>query len=164
LGAPAKGEVEKYRSRRAVGQKNIMATVLEPNIDRGPAPASSDRSFGLVFAAVFAIIGLWPLWHSQLPRWWALAIAIVFALVSLIRPQVLRHLNRAWLTFGKLLHRFVSPLVMGLLFFACVTPTGWIMRLRGKDLLSLKRRADLKSYWTEREKMSFDPESMKHQY
>ena len=40
-----------------------MATVLEPSIDRGPAPESSDRSFGFVFAAVFALIGCWPLIH-----------------------------------------------------------------------------------------------------
>ena len=38
-----------------------MATVLEPTIDRGPAPESSDRSFGFVFAVVFCIIGCWPL-------------------------------------------------------------------------------------------------------
>ena len=48
-----------------------MATVLEPSIDRGPAPESSDRSFGFVFAAVFAIMGFWPLMHWLTPRWWA---------------------------------------------------------------------------------------------
>ena len=30
-----------------------MATILEPTLERGPAPESSDRSFGLVFAVVF---------------------------------------------------------------------------------------------------------------
>jgi predicted membrane metal-binding protein len=141
-----------------------MATVLEPTIDRGPPPESSDRNFGFVFAAVFALIGCWPLWHSESPRWWALIVAAVFALVALIRPQVLRHLNRAWLALGKLMHRIVSPIVMGALFFLCVTPTAYIMRMRGKDLLSLKPRPDLKSYWIEREPSSSDPEAMKHQY
>ena len=93
----------------------------------------------------------WPLWRSESPRWWALVIAAAFAIVALIRPQVLHHLNRAWLAFGKLLHRIVSPIVMSALFFLCVTPTAWIMRMRGKDLLSLKRRPDLKSYWIDRE-------------
>jgi hypothetical protein len=41
-----------------------MATVLEPSVDRGPAPESSDRSFGYVFAGVFALIAGWPLWHG----------------------------------------------------------------------------------------------------
>ena len=143
---------------------NIMATVLEPSLYRGPAPASSDRSFGLVFAALFAIIGIWPLWRSESPRWWALPIAIAFAVAAVIRPHVLHRLNRAWLAFGHLLHRVVSPIVMGLLFFIGVTPTGWIMRMRGKDLLSLKRRPDVKSYWIEREPSPSDVQSMKHQY
>lgn len=142
----------------------MMATVLEPTIDRGPAPASSDRSFGLVFAAVFVVIGCWPLWHSESPRWWALGIATVFAAAALVRPQILHQLNRAWLAFGKLLHRIVSPIVMGALFFLCVTPTAYVMRMRGKDLLSLKRQPDLKSYWIEREPSSSDPDSMKRQY
>jgi len=140
-----------------------MATILEPTIERGPAPESSDRSFGLVFAAVFIIIGCWPFWHWESPRWWALAVAVAFAVVAFVRPQLLQPLNRVWLALGRLLHKIVSPLVMGLIFFAAVTPTGWIMRLRGKDLLSLKRRPDQKSYWIRREPARPETE-MKNQF
>ena len=64
-----------------------MATVLEPSLARGPAPESSDRSFGFVFAAMFAIIGCLPLLHLGSPRWWAFGIAAVFGLLAIIRPQ-----------------------------------------------------------------------------
>jgi predicted membrane metal-binding protein len=141
-----------------------MATVLEPSLARGPAPESSDRSFGFVFAGVFALIGCWPLLHFQPPRWWALGIAFAFALAALVRPQILHPLNRAWLMLGLLLHKVVSPLVMGLIFFLCVTPTAWIMRLRGKDVLSLSRRPDLSSYWIAREPQPPDAETMKRQF
>ena len=94
-----------------------MATVLEPTIERGPAPESSDRSFGLVFAAVFSIIAGWPLVHWQSPRWWGLVVATAFAVVALVRPQLLHPLNRVWLALGRLLHKIVSPLVMGAVFF-----------------------------------------------
>jgi small-conductance mechanosensitive channel len=141
-----------------------MATVLEPNIDRGPAPESSDRGFGIVFAAVFAIAGCWPLIHGNQPRWWAFAVAAAFAALALVRPQILRPLNRLWLAFGRLLHRIVSPLMMGAVFFLTVTPTGWLMRLAGKDVLALKRRPDLKSYWIKREPGPPEVESMKNQF
>jgi Saxitoxin biosynthesis operon protein SxtJ len=142
-----------------------MATILEPTVDRGPAPESSDRSFGFVFGVVFCIIGCWPLLHGETLRWWALAVATVFTVLALVRPQLLHLLNRAWLAFGGLLHRIVSPLVMGMLFFVAVTPTGWLMRLRGRDLLSLKRRPELKSYWIRREAESQPaPERMKNQF
>ena len=140
-----------------------MATILEPAIDRGPAPESSDRSFGFVFAVVFALIGCWPFLHWEAPRWWALAISAALVVVALVWPGILHPLNRTWLALGRLLHRVVSPVVMGVVFFLCVTPTGWIMRLRGKDHLSLKRRSDLKSYWIKRSTQA-TPESMKNQF
>jgi Saxitoxin biosynthesis operon protein SxtJ len=141
-----------------------MATVLEPQIEREPAPESSDRSFGLVFAAVFCVIGGWRLWHGLPPRWWALAAAAAFAIVAMARPQLLHPLNRLWLALGRLLHKIVSPLVMGAVFFAAVTPTGWLMRLRGKDVLSLKRRPDLRSYWIKRAPARPEAETMKNQF
>jgi len=140
-----------------------MATILEPTIERGPAPESSDRSFGLVFGSVFSIIACCPLLHWQPPRWWALAVAVAFAAVALARPRLLRPLNRVWLALGRLLHKIVSPLIMGVIFFAAVTPTGWIMRLRGKDVLSLARRPDLSSYWIAREPPP-PAETMKRQF
>ncbi len=141
-----------------------MATILEPSLARGPTSESSDRSFGIVFAAVFAIIACWPLWHLEPPRWWALGVAAAFALLAIMRPNLLRFPNRAWLAFGHLLHRIVSPLVMGAIFFLCVTPTAWIMRRRGKDILSLAFRPDLSSYWIERQHSPAEPESMKRQF
>ena len=140
-----------------------MATVLEPSIDRGPSEGS-DKSFGLVFAAAFALVACWPLLHLNPPRWWALGVAAAFALVAMVRPDFLHPLNRVWLALGRLLHRVVSPLVMGAIFFLCVTPIAWIMRLRGKDVLSLAHRRDLSSYWIARAPSGREAETMKRQF
>lgn len=128
-----------------------MATALEQKRAGEVEKQGSDRAFGIVFAIVFALIGLFPLVRLDTPRWWSLAIAAAFAFLAALFPHVLRPLNRAWLAFGRLLHRIVSPLVMGAIFFLAVTPTALIMRLRRRDLLSLQRRPDLSSYWIERE-------------
>lgn len=128
-----------------------MATALEPKRVGEAEKQGSDRAFGFVFAIVFALIGAFPLVRLDAPRWWSLAIALAFALLGTLVPHILHPLNRAWLAFGRLLHRIVSPLVMGAIFFLAVTPTALIMRLRGRDLLSLRRRPDLASYWIERE-------------
>ena len=111
---------------------------------------SSDRAFGLVFAAVFVLIALWPLLDGAGPRWWALAVAGAFALLALAAPRVLAPANRLWHRFGLLLGRLVNPLVMGLLFYLVVTPTGLILRAFGKDPLRLGRDPDAASYWIER--------------
>jgi predicted membrane metal-binding protein len=125
---------------------------------------SSDRSFGIVFAVVFAIVGLWPFLFGGLVRWWSLAIAAAFLAVALIRPEVLAPLNRLWTKFGLLLNRIVSPLVMGLLFFVVITPFALVMRFSGKDLLNLKHDPKAESYWILREPPGPSPETIKNQY
>jgi hypothetical protein len=139
-------------------------STLEPNSASTAMPESSDRSFGLVFAAVFAIVGGLPLVHAGAPQWWAFGVSALFALLASARPAILRPLNRAWLMLGRLLHRLVSPLVMSAIFFLCVTPTGWILRLRGKDVLSLRRRRDLSTYWIKRDPAAPAPDTMKRQF
>ena len=111
---------------------------------------SSDRAFGLVFAAVFALIALWPMLHDAGPRWWALGAAGIFVLLALVAPKVLAPANRLWHRFGLLLGRLVNPLVMGLLFYLVVTPTGLALRAFGKDPLRLAYDPDANSYWIER--------------
>ncbi len=141
-----------------------MAVVLEPTLAPAATPKSSDSSFGFVFAVVFAIVGAWPLIRGGTPRWGAFGIAVVFALIAFTQPQILRPLNRAWQLIGLLLHRVMSPLVMSAIFFLCVTPIAVIMRWRGKDVLSLKRRSDLASYWITCEPPPPHAESMKRQF
>lgn len=126
--------------------------------------SGSERAFGIVFCVVLAIIGLWPLLGGDMPRWWWLAIAAVFLVLALIRPAVLKPLNEVWHRFGMLLHRIVSPLVLGLLFFLTVTPTGLVMRLTGKDPLRLKLQPEAESYWINREPPGPDPQTMTKQF
>ncbi len=125
---------------------------------------SSDRGFGLVFAAVFTVIGLWPLGGGGALRWWALAVAAALLAVALVAPRLLGPANRLWTRFGLLLHRLVSPVIAGLLFYVAVTPTGLVLRLFGKDPLRLRLDASAKSYWIERRPPGPSPESMPHQF
>lgn len=127
---------------------------------------SSDRSFGFVFVVVFLVIGLWPLlsdWTAfETIRLWSVGIAALILLVALVRPTILAPANRVWMKFGLLLHRIVSPIMLGAMFFVALTPVALFMRLRGKDLLALKPRSDAKSYWIERNDEV--PSSMSNQF
>ena len=125
---------------------------------------SSDRSFGLVFTAVFAIVAVWPTLDGGSLRWWSVFVAGGFMTVALLRPVWLQRLNQAWTHFGNLLHKVVSPLVMSLLFFLTVTPIGLLMRLLGKKPLCLEFDPKAESYWVVREQPGPTPESMKYQF
>lgn len=125
---------------------------------------SSDRAFGFVFAGVFAIIGLLPLILGGRLRLWAVGLAIAFAAVALVMPRLLAPANRLWTRFGLLLHRVVSPLALGIMFFVAITPTGLLMRLFGKDPLRLRFERDRPSYWIDRVPPGPAPQSLKDQF
>lgn len=110
----------------------------------------SNRSFGLVFAVVFGIIGFFPLIRGESPRIWSIAIAIVFTIAAMLFPATLTRLNKLWMRFGLLLHKVVSPVVLGFLFFIVITPMAVAMRMVGKDSLRLRQNLDRTTYWIER--------------
>jgi len=125
---------------------------------------SSDRAFGFVFAAVFLAIAIFPWVFGGSLRIWSLVVAAVFGVVALAVPRVLAPLNRLWLKFGLLLHRVVSPIVLGIMFFLVVTPMGLLMRALGKDLLRLRFDRAASTYWIQREPPGPPPDSFTDQF
>ena len=121
---------------------------------------SSNRSFGIVFFIVFLLIALYPLLKDNDLRIWSLLISFIFLALGLINSKILTPLNRLWFKFGLLLGRFISPLIMGIIFFVVVTPIGIIMRLLKKDLLNLKYNKK-ETYWIDK---SGPKSKMKNQF
>ena len=120
---------------------------------------SSNKSFGIVFCIFFLIIAFYPLLNNGEYRLWAIIISLLFLILGLVNSSILTPLNLLWFKFGILLGRIVSPVIMALVFFGVVTPTGLIMKLFKKDLLKLKRK-NKRSYWIERK----DKSEMKNQF
>jgi len=114
------------------------------------AEGSSNRAFGFVFAAVFLLIGAAPLAFGRPLHAWSLAVAAVFGVIAALAPALLALLNRLWTRFGLLLHKIVSPVVLGIMFYLVITPMGIFMRLLGKDPLRLKVDRNATTYWIER--------------
>jgi len=131
---------------------------------REDAHGSSNRAFGFVFAAVFVLIALFPLLVSGGVRWWSIGVAAAFLVAALAFPAVLAPLNRLWTAFGLLLHRVVSPLVLGFMFFLVFTPMGLVRRLFNKDPLHLRFEPELRSYWVERRPPGPAPETIENQF
>ena len=121
---------------------------------------SSNRSFGIVFFIVFLLIALYPLLKGNDLRIWSLVVSFIFLILGLINSKILTPLNRLWFKFGLLLGKFISPLIMGIIFFIVVTPIGIIMRLLKKDLLNLKYNKK-ETYWIDK---SGPKSKMKNQF
>jgi hypothetical protein len=121
----------------------------------------SNRNFGVVFAIVFAIVGVYPALFGNDIRVWSLAVSLVFVVVTVVKPSLLAKPNYWWFRFGMLLGAIIAPIVMGLVYLSTVVPTGLLLRLFGKDLLRVKPHEQDETYWIERDT---PPQPMKNQF
>jgi hypothetical protein len=125
---------------------------------------ASERSFALVFAGFFTIVGGWPLIHGHALRLWPLVIAAAFLVLGLWWPSILRPVNIVWFKLSLLLAKIMTPIVMGLLYVTTIIPTGLILRMRGKDLLGLAPQPSRNSHWIIRKPPGPEAGSMKRQF
>ena len=122
---------------------------------------SSNRSFGIVFFVFFVIVSFWSFFKNGEFIIWPIIVAVVFLILGLTNSKLLTPLNKAWNQLGILLGNFIAPIVMGIIFFLVVTPTGLILRLMRKDVLRLKKNKDKKTYWIHKDDYKT---SMKNQF
>ncbi len=127
-------------------------------------PSASNRATGLVFAAIFLVVGLYPLMGEGRVRIWALGVGAGVGLVALALPSLLAPLNRAWMGLALLLQKVTSPIVLGLVFYGTVVPIGFIRRLFGWDPLALSLDPEAETYWIDRAPPGPAPESMNRQF
>jgi predicted membrane protein len=129
-------------------------------LDNSNIKIGTNKSFGIVFFVFFLIVSIFPLLNNGDIRVWSLIISLIFLILGILNSKILTPLNQIWFKFGILLGTFVSPVVMGIIFFAIVTPTSVIMRVLQKNLLNLKK-GNKKTYWLERSKIK---SKMKNQF
>ena len=121
----------------------------------------SEKSFGVVFSFVFFLIYLYSLFKGQDFHIWAFLIAFAFLMLGFWSPKTLIIPNKLWFRFGMLIGHLMTPILMVLIYFIAVLPTGLIMRILGKDLLKTRLDKKAESYWIIRdEKMG----PMKNQF
>lgn len=130
----------------------------------GEVAGPSNRSFGNTFAGVFLLIGGLSVWKGSAAGPWWIGGSLVFFCLAQFWPRPLTPLNAVWFRLGLLLHRIVSPVIMGLMFFAVMTPIGWVMRRMGHDLLSRRLDSSASSYWVVRTPRDAAIDSMKNQF
>ena len=123
--------------------------------------ASSNRSFGLVFAAFFVMIGLLPLLHAKEMHAWAVGVGLAVLACTFIRPVWLTPFNQLWTALGVAIGKVTTPLIMGGVFVIVMIPMAIVLRLLGKTPLAFKYSAE-STYWKKREPLT--PESFDNQF
>jgi hypothetical protein len=127
--------------------------VLETDIDRRSSPmhGNSNRSFGLLIGGVLLLVTGLHYWKERSGFFVWLIVAAIFIAISLLMPRTLAPLRRLWLKLGHLMSIVVSPIILALVYVLAIAVTGVLIRLFGKDLLSLKLKPAEASYWIKRD-------------
>ena len=115
---------------------------------------SSNRSFGVLFSIVFLLIAFWPVFSSHNfndIKIWSLILSSILLILAIIKSKILTPFNIAWIKFGNLLGRIIAPIVLATLYFFVLTPIGLLLKLFKKDILNLRIKKDVKTYWLTRD-------------
>jgi len=124
----------------------------------------SNRRFGMLFTAVFAVAATWFFWKgSPVVSGAFLGLSCVTGIAACFSPRLLAPFNKTWFLFGELLGKVVSPIVLGVIFFGIMTPVGLVCRLTGRDALHLKLHRGA-SHWRDRLLPSPDASSFRNQF
>ena len=123
----------------------------------------SNRKFGLFFTFVFAVAAAYFYYAENIVWTYAFVVAsLIFLLITLIKSDDLLPLNKLWMRFGLLFGMIASKIVLGIIFFGLFMPIATLMRLSGRDELSLQFSKKV-SHWITRSEQ-IKPESFKNQY
>ena len=96
-------------------------------------------------------MSLFQLLKNNQVNFYFLVTALVFLVLGLLNAKILTPLNKYWVKFGDILGKFVSPIIMFLIYFFTVFPVNLLLRLFNKDVMYLKLHKKNKSYWIKKE-------------
>jgi multisubunit Na+/H+ antiporter MnhG subunit len=112
------------------------------------------KKFGITMGIILSIIVFFLLWKKNNNYNYILFLAAAFFITGLILPSILRPIYNAWMALAVVMNFIMTRVIMAVIFYLIVTPTGLIASLTGKKFLDMKIDKSAKSYWIVREKTS----------
>lgn len=108
------------------------------------------RRFGITLGIAFAAVSAFSLWRghrvaAEVPG----TIAAILILCAVAAPRSLRVAEQIWTRIAHLISRVTTPIFLGVVYFAVLTPAGFIRRNLGRNPLAHVARDD--SYWVARD-------------
>ncbi len=77
----------------------------------------------------------------------ALALFILFLIITKVRPSIFKFLAFYWEKFGIILGLFFSPIILSFVYLVTIMPINLIIRVLGIDLIKKKKDRKIRSYW-----------------
>tara|TARA_E500000178_G_scaffold289057_1_gene291968 strand:+ start:193 stop:564 length:372 start_codon:yes stop_codon:yes gene_type:complete len=114
------------------------------------------REFGITFFAIFFLIFLFIFFKNDEANIYLFIISIIFLILGILNAKILLPLRYIWIKFGIYIGKFISPIVIFIIYFSVILLTKITLTIFKKDILKLKFNKNLDSYWEERKKTNID--------
>lgn len=121
----------------------------------------SEKNFGYTFGIIFLILGLYPLFNLQSPNLYLIGLSFALSLTAFYFPRLLKFPTLLWQKLSIFLSKFISPIILSLVYVITLLPISIIMRLFSIDIINKNIDLKKKSYWIKRETKIND---MKNQF
>jgi sulfite exporter TauE/SafE len=108
------------------------------------------RRFALAVGGGFAVLGGIALWRSHpAPGLAFLGAGVALVLAGLALPHRLGPLHTAWMGLARAISKVTTPIVMGLIYYLVLSPTGLVRRVAGGNPMEHVAKDD-DGFWVPR--------------
>lgn len=150
------------RARLGRGTRHAVGLNVRSPIAAPLSPAEG-RRFGLLVGGAFLGLAGLAAWRGHSTQPWILGgLGSALTVGALLAPSRLGPIHRGWMALAAAISSVTTPLLMGVIYFVVVTPTGWLRRLTGGN--RLRRPRTSKTFWVERRAETGRPADMEHQF
>jgi len=122
------------------------------------------RKFGYTVGSALLVVSCLLFWFEKESYIYFGILGFLLILSGLIIPQLLKPLNKAWMTLAILLGWVMTRVILAILFYLAITPIGLIAKVVRKDFLDLKIDKSHESYWVKRDRKNLKPIDYERQF
>ncbi len=121
----------------------------------------SEKNFGYTFGIIFLILGLYPLLNFQSANLYLIGLSFALSLTAFYFPSLLKIPTSLWQKLSIFLSKFISPIILSLVYIITLLPINLLLRLFFIDIINKNIDKKKKSYWIRRKTKIND---MKNQF
>jgi len=109
------------------------------------------KKTGLTIGIVLIIIALLLWYLGKTSFMYFSIIGGLFVILAIIATSVLRPFHKLWMMLALLMGFVMSRVILTLLFYLILTPTGLIAKIFGKKFMPLRFDKSASTYWEKRD-------------
>tara|TARA_B100001964_G_scaffold57545_1_gene65149 strand:+ start:139 stop:552 length:414 start_codon:yes stop_codon:yes gene_type:complete len=122
------------------------------------------RKFGITIGLILMIVSGFLFWKEKESFQILLTAGAILLILGVTIPAILKYIYWVWMIFATIIGWIMTRVILSLMFYAIITPIGFILRLFGKQFIELNWNKTDSTYWKYRTKSIFEKEDYEKQF